>query len=102
MKYLMTLLLLSSPSAFADEWTQADPWREVAFLGVDNAELNPVLGTHQSVSRVNNYFALTTATNAAIAVLLPRGWREGFQCRSVGFEIGLTAHNRHIGIRSKF
>jgi hypothetical protein len=127
----LLLLLLSSPAFAADPWTTADTWRETAYLVVDAvdwlqtrnmarsnwtarvygdtwyqdhyiSEVNPIMGKHPSVKRVDRFFALEMLTHFGFAYALPKDWRAGFQYVSIGVELGFVQHNRTMGISAKF
>lgn len=110
--------LLISTTAFADEWTSADTYREGAYqtlaavdwLQTRNIaraptkyyEQNAILDSHPSVGRVNGYFALTGLAHYFIADALPEKYRAPFQYVSIGIEVGAVAHNFSIGVSAKF
>lgn len=118
MKRLLLILLAAAAPAFAqDSWTRGDTIRQgviVAASAVDWLqtldiqdhdcmwEQNPVMGHKPSRARVNEYFLASMGAHFVIARLLPRKWREGFQYLSIGMEVGMIAHNYHIGLRVKF
>lgn len=111
------ILLITTSSAYADEWTSTDTKREVAYQSLavvdwlqtrniarnpDYWEQNVLLGNHPSVARVNQYFALTGIAHYFISEALPEKYRAPFQYISIGVEIGAVAHNFSIGITVKF
>lgn len=51
-------------------------------------KVNPVLGKHPSVGKVDTWMASTLVANAAFAYLLPHPYREVFQ----GLSIGMTGY----------
>lgn len=121
MKYLLSLFLLIPACCQADEWTKADTAREVAYLilhvvdwgqtrnivhryqqGEDFWEANPILGKHPSIKRVDSYFSFMMVAHVAVAYVLPRGWREGFQYTTTGLKTGLVISNNSIGLKVDF
>lgn len=65
-------------------------------------EINPLLGRHPSVGRVNTYFAIVPALEFVIADNLSSEKRTVFLSAIAGLEIGITAHNAHVGYRISF
>ena len=61
-------------------------------------EMNPMLGTHPSVSEVNQHFALSIAAGGLIANALPAHERKLFLGGVTVIELGFSAHNHAIGI----
>lgn len=124
-KYLtfVVLFLLTSVSQ-ADSWSTGDAYREYAYLslhvvdwgqtrqiakistephGIHNYyERNSFIGSHPTVSRVNEYFILTGIGHLLIADALPKGWRDAFQYITIGTEIGIIRRNYSMGIRVNF
>lgn len=110
-------LLLVSSSAFADDWSRADSYREAAYLTLHTMdwaqtrniarnpayyEQNSILGKHPSVSQVNQYFAATAALQFAVAYYLPPEYRKAFQYITLGIEFGAVTHNISLGIKATF
>lgn len=118
MKLLIIALLFISSSAFADDWSKADVARETVLLVIhavdwgqtrniaknpsQYAELNPFLGVHPSVSRVDNYFVLTGLAHVGISHVLPSEWRKGWQYVTIGIGGANIARNHSIGLRVSF
>jgi hypothetical protein len=65
-------------------------------------ERNPLLGEHPSIGKVNNLIGASIIAHAAIAYMLPRGWREGWQYVWIGVEAGAVYSNHCLGIKLKF
>lgn len=111
------LLALSLP-AHANDWTGTDTALEVAWQLAhavdwgqtryiakhpqDFRELNPFLGEHPSVGRVNTYFALTGLAHYAISRYIPAPKRRVWQSVTIGFAVGTVAHNHSIGVKIDF
>jgi len=110
------IILWPSPS-HADEWTDADIKREVAFLVLqfidygqtrtiakhpeNYHEFNEILGSHPSVSKVNKYFAVTTLLQLVVADKWTE-YRTEFQYLTIGIEVGAVGNNVMIGIHHDF
>ena len=117
-KFILALLLLVSSSAFADEWSTGDTYREATFQTLwaidalqthtiaENPdqwnEENSYLGLHPTIGAVNRYFLVGSVLHAGIAYLLPEKYRAPFQYVTIGSEVGYVAHNYSIGISAKF
>ena len=113
--FLIALLLPSF--ACADEWTSVDTNREIAYqslaivdwLQTRNIardpgywEQNVILGSHPSIARINQYFALTGIAHYFVSKALPEKYRAPFQYVSIGVEVGAVGHNFSIGVSAKF
>ena len=62
-------------------------------------EINPALGTHPSLDRVNAWFGMMAIAQPLIANALPRRWRDPWIAAGVVMELSLTEHNASIGIK---
>lgn len=131
MRSLPLLLALVTFAARAEDWTREDTYRQAALttlLIADWAqsrwaikhnektnycasgsspctlyeEDNPLLGKHPSVGKANNLIAASIVGHAAIAYLLPRGWREGWQYVWIGVEANAVFRNRAVGVKLEF
>ncbi|MFZ2541846.1 MAG: hypothetical protein WAW75_08745 [Gallionella sp.] len=115
-KFILALLLVSS-SAWADEWSREDTYREATYLTLHTMdwaqtrniarnpnyhEQNAILGKHPSVGRVDGYFALTGLAHFAVAYYLPTEYRKAFQYVTIGIEGGAVVHNFSLGIGVRF
>lgn len=65
-------------------------------------ENNPILGEHPSVGKVNTYFVGAIVAGAVVAHYLPSEYRKYFLGGVSVLEIGVAAHNKHIGIKVSF
>jgi hypothetical protein len=117
-KFFFILLLLSS-QAFADEWRDADSYREVGYMiphALDWAqthtiaanpdkyfEYNPVLGSHPKSENINTYFAATALAHYGISrYVIPHAWRAAFQTVTIIIETRSVVRNLSIGINVQF
>ena len=107
---ILLLLLLSSCA----HWSTADTYRQAAIIGLEIAdwrqtryianhpqdyyEMNPLIGEHPSVGRVNTYFAASIASRALVSALLPPPYRAWWQYISIGAQGFVVIHNFDKGI----
>lgn len=112
------MLAMSNTAIAHDEWTTSDTKRQAVYLTLHTIdwaqtryiaknpdkwrELNPLIGEHPSVGRVDGYFATGALLHTGIAYVLPEKWRKGFQYVTIGIEAGITARNYHLGIKTSF
>lgn len=110
--------LLAGPAAAAD-WFQADwkdtdtewqaaylllhavDWgqtRSIAKNPDDYYEVNPLIGRHPSLKRVDRYMAVSAVAHTAIAYVLPPQWRRHFQRVTLSVKAGLVDQNYSIGL----
>jgi hypothetical protein len=108
-------LLLTSTLLLCADWLQT---REIAARPVivtrtvtgDSAtttyterhELNPLLGAHPSMGRVNTYFAVALALNTACLLVLPERERRAVAACVVTVEILAVGNNLCAGIGFRF
>jgi hypothetical protein len=120
MKTLLIALLLLSSSAFADEWTRGDTYREAAFLTllvIDYGQTSTIaqhperyketvsawaISEHPSQETVNTYFSVIAIAHPIIAYYLPSEWRKAFQYLTIGEKIPAVIGNTTIGIKISF
>ena len=122
MRKVLTVLVLFIFSfaclAAGDEWTRADTERQVVYLALHiidwgqtrniaknpvlYREVNPILGKHPSMNKVNGYFIVGVLVHTGIAYVLPAEWRKRFQCVTIGIETGYAVHNYATGIKMNF
>lgn len=62
-------------------------------------EVNPVLGIHPSIHKVNAYFVVTGLAHVAISHLLSGSYRKWFQYVTIGVEAGVVRRNVSLGIK---
>jgi hypothetical protein len=120
MKILLISLLLLSSSAFADEWTRGDSYREATFLTllvIDYGQTSTIaqhpelyketvsawaISEHPSQETVNTYFSIVAIAHPIIAYYLPSEWRKAFQYLTIGEKIPAVIGNVTIGIKMTF
>ncbi len=114
---IASALVLTDACAF-DPWSDADLARQGIFTAVELVdwaqtrylakhpdryhEINPFLGKHPSVGRVDTLFALSLIANAGVTWVLPSRYRPYWQYGRIGIEVVLVAHNAHVGIKMDF
>ena len=115
---IFTLILLLSSPVYAIDWSKEDTAREVVWQilhvvdwgqTLDIArqphkyhELNPILGKHPSVGKVNTYMALSAVAHLGISLALPKEYRKWFQYLTIGATGSLVVHNFNIGLKVRF
>ena len=115
---ILSFLVFAQPSQAADKWTKEDIAWQVGYTALHVIdwgqtryiarhpwkydELNPILGKHPSVSKVDKYFAITLVGHTVISHFLPRKYRRIWQHVSVGVEAGVVVRNYNAGIRLEF
>lgn len=112
-------LLLSAPLAHAENWSDADTYREATYLTLHAAdwaqtrwilrhkeqgfyEANPMVGKHPHSDKLDEIAVATAFAHVYVASVLPKGFRKNFQYFSIGVKAGLIAHNFQLGIKAKF
>ena len=121
---IIILLLLLIPSyanaeyRFAENWTREDTARQASFIIVTTAdwlqtrciakhpdswrELNPIIGSHPSVDKVDAYFATAIAAHTLIAVALPAEYRKWWQYTWISLESATVVWNMSAGVKWEF
>lgn len=117
-KFVMCLFIFfffTSP-AIADDWTKEDTLRQCALTTLicidwlqtqeivkqDHNEMNPFLGQHPSMSRVNLMIGGAIVISFLAAKYLPTKYRRWFQYIVIGAESGMIYNNYQRGIRINF
>lgn len=114
---IFILLILSSSKCYAN-WNKSDTIREVVWQGIHVIdwgqtlevarhpekyhELNPILGRHPSVGRVNVYMGLSAVGHIVISYILPEKARSYWQYVSIGVSGACVVNNFNIGLGIKF
>jgi len=97
-------------------WSNADSIREITYVGFHITdwmqtkqgisdgmkELNPILGEHPSMSKIDTIVGLSLIGHILISGLLPKPYRETFQYITIGIESGAVLHNYNAGVRIEF
>ncbi len=115
MRILLALLLLASTTALADgylavsESLLALDWAQTRYISAHPdgyRELNPLLGSHPSIGRVNTHFAGAMLADWAIGNWLRDEFgddpRKTWLIAVSVIEGGIVAHNYRIGARFNF
>lgn len=89
-------LLVTSTGLLLVDWLQT---RSIARNPRDYVELNPILGPHPTVGRVNTHFAAAIALNYLISENLSGKTKTGWLIGITILEGTVTARNMGIGIR---
>ena len=122
-------LALLSTSAFADNWTTGDTYREVAFQTLNvidwgqtrytaqhpesfhekelaNGGSSEFIGSHPTVSGVDSFMLKVSVLHYGISRTLLyfnlRDWHEAFQYITIGAKLDATTRNVSIGIGTSF
>jgi hypothetical protein len=127
----LPLLFACVPPCHADDWSSSDSYRQAALTALLVAdwaqtrwaikhnenlrycgynaepcrfykEQNPLLGEHPTIGKVNNLIGASILGHAAIAYMLPRGWREGWTNVWIGVEASAVYYNRSVGLKMAF
>lgn len=112
------LVLLSSATFAADPWSDGDIAREVAWQALhlidwgqtrsiaknpdQYRELNPILGEHPSIGRVNTYMAASAIAHIIVSDYLSGDWRTAWQWVTIGITASAVHNNYRIGLRLDF
>lgn len=115
---ILALFGLAAGPVSASDWTDKDTAWQAAYLILHAAdwgqtlyiakhpneywEVNPLLGEHPSVRRVNTYMATSAIVHTAIAYTLPPVWRRRWQAVTVGIKAGVVGYNYSIGLKMDF
>lgn len=116
MRFLLLFLFLI-PTAQA-QWSTADKTRQTAYTVLHIADwgqtryisqsewfreaYNPILGSHPSTSKVDNYFFWTLMIHYGVAHALPSEYRRAFQYLTIGVQGIIVTQNNAVGIRFSF
>ena len=113
---LLLLAALALPCK-AEDWTREDSYRQAAIAVLQVVdwgqtryiakhpefhEVNPLIGKHPSIGRVNNYFAISIPANAAISALIPSKYRTLWQTGRLMVQVSLVSYNKGVGIGMEF
>lgn len=121
-KILLILLMLATPAAARDDWTEANTWRQLAITALLAADCgqtvngtspefmathkvregNPILGQQPSRPLVISYFAGTALVAWAAAYVMPERWRGIYQWSFIDFEAVMVGGNLSVGAEIKF
>lgn len=93
----LIVLLMMNLSGWAD-------YRQTHYIAKhpEYHEINPVLGEHPSVGRVNAYFLAGAAIKNGVFFALPKKYRIPFGLGMTAISTGFVIHNNSIGIKINF
>jgi len=113
-------LALLSTSAFADNWTRADTYREAAFQTLNvidwgqtryivnhpkeyrELDYSGLIGENPTLSRINIFMSEVAVLHFTIGYFLPSDWRAAFQYITIGGKLNTDLRNASIGIKILF
>ena len=112
----MKNIILSSLFCLFCSWTWQDTTREIIYTGLHVTdwmqtrqaisegmkELNPILGEHPSMGKIDTIVGLSLMGHILISGLLPKPYRTIFQYITIGIESGAVIHNYNAGVRIEF
>jgi len=65
-------------------------------------EMNPIIGSCPSLTRVDTYFIATALLHMGVSRVLPQKYRRFFQGSTMAMELGYITNNASIGLKIKF
>ena len=112
----MKNIILSSLFCLFCSWTWQDTTREIIYTGLHVTdwmqtrqgisggmkELNPILGEHPSMGKIDTIVGLSLMGHILISGLLPKPYRTILQYITIGIESGAVIHNYNGGVRIEF
>ena len=118
MRYFLLIVMLLIPTIAHAEWNGADSAREVVWQGLhvidwgqtleiarqpeDYWEVNPIMGRHPSVGRVNLYMGVSAVVHGVVSWVLPDEVRKWWQYVSIGVSGACVARNFNIGLGVRY
>jgi hypothetical protein len=93
----LIVLLIMNLSSFTD-------YRQTVYIArhPEYHEINPILGEHPSVGKVNAYFAAGVVIKNGLFFTLPKKYRIPFGLGMTAISTGLVIHNNSVGIKINF
>ncbi len=88
-----TVLELTSQGLMSADWIQT---QKIVKNPDKYQELNPVLGPHPSMSKLNTYFALWVPVHAGVSCILPQLYRRIWQGGTIGVEAPVVYENNRL------
>ncbi|HEU4614182.1 MAG TPA: hypothetical protein VFS15_18940 [Kofleriaceae bacterium] len=76
--------------------TTAIDWQQTVWITNECREINPVIGQCGENIPVHAYFPVVIVVSTAIAVVLPKRWRNVFQAFVLGMEAATTYSNYRV------
>ena len=118
LRFIAVIILVLFPVIAHAEWNSGDTAREIVWQGlhvvdwgqtleiarnpIDYHEVNPVIGRHPSVGKVNIYMLSSAIIHAGISYVLPDKVRPYWQYFSIGVSGACMARNLNIGLGVRF
>ena len=112
------ILLFSSSAIAADKWSKRDKnleltyqalkfidWRQTRYIAKNSDkyyEMNPILGKHPSVDKVDAYFIGTAILHPIITHFLPKEYRPWWQGITITLSGACVINNVIVGIKMDF
>lgn len=116
--FLIIIIAIPISPAYSGKWTRVDTAREMTWIAIhvidwgqtldiarrsnQYSEINPLMGRHPSVGRVNNLMILGTVAHIGGAYLCPKNLRGVYQWTSIIVNAGFIIHNHKIGLKVRF
>jgi len=94
---ILAIWFMMNALTFAD-------YRQTIYIAKHPAyhEVNPILGEHPSVGKVNAYFAASFAAKNIVFWTLPDKYKAPFGLGMSAISAGLIIHNNCVGIKIDF
>lgn len=115
---LLLIFLTVCPTVGHADWTVQDTMLEATWMvlhiidwgqTLDIArnphrfyEINPIMGRHPSVGKVNSYMLASAIIHPLISYHLPQPYRKYWQYVTISISGGLVIHNFNIGLKVRF
>ena len=80
-------------------------WRQTVHVAKhpqEFEEMNPILGRHPSVGRVNLYMAAGMVLHPLVSYVLPQPYKKWWQYVTIGLSGGCVVNNFTIGVKMSF
>ncbi len=97
MKTLIFLLLMNGTTAM--DWSQT---RYAARHPAQFRELNPIIGSHPSLGKIDTYFVGVMAIQNVVFFALPDKYRFYWAGANIAIETAVVLHNNSIGVQMRF
>ena len=118
MAIIITILIYACPVHAFDDWDGVDyallgamtaaqviDWRQTRQIAEQPErfhEVNPLIGRHPNISRVDLYFVASFAVKLGVAHVLPSEWRKVWLGTMAVGSMCLVIHNDSVGIGARW